>query len=87
MNQEDTNTMLAEILEKFIIYLYDKYTPKEFNCLYVLNSFIECDDDDTKKLFIFNLFKNSGYFNEIQYFIYQQYFTCYFEKLKLKEFR
>ena len=24
MNQEDINTMLAEILEKFIIYMYDE---------------------------------------------------------------
>lgn len=86
MNQEDINTMLAEILEKFIIYMYDsKSADEEFNYEFIINSFINCDDNYTTKLFIFNLFENSGYMNEIRYYMYQQYFSFIDDDIKFDE--
>jgi len=80
MNQEDINTMLSEILEKFIIYMYDEYNPEEFNYEFIIANFIDCEENDTIKLFIFNLFKNSGYFNQFQQEIIYSYFSMYDEE-------
>jgi hypothetical protein len=75
MNQEDINTMLAEILEKFIIYMYDKSTNEDFNYEFIIANFIDCEEDDTTKLFIFNLFQKNIYYNQIQKHIRYIYFT------------
>jgi len=75
MDTEDTTKMLTEILEEFIIYMYNEYKTEDFNYEFILNNFVECDDDNTKKLFIFNLFKKSIYYNQSQEQIKYYYFT------------
>jgi hypothetical protein len=66
MDTENTITMLTEVLEEFIIYMYDKCKNEEFNYEFILNKFVDCEEDDTIKLFIFNLFQKNIYYNQIQ---------------------
>lgn len=75
MNTEDTTKMLTEILEEFIIYMYNEYKTEDFNYEFILNSFVDCDDDCKIMLYIFNLFKKSIYYNKVQKTIRYIYFT------------
>ena len=75
MDTENTITMLTEVLEEFIIYMFDKCKNEDFNYEFILNNFVNCDNDDTIKLFIFNLFQKNIYYNQIQQHIRYIYFT------------
>jgi hypothetical protein len=77
---EDTTKMLTEILEEFIIYMYNECKNEDLNYKFILNNFIECNADDTTQLFIFNLFKKNIYYNQSQEQIKYYYFTYHGEE-------
>jgi len=75
MDTKDTTKMLTEILEEFIIYMYNEFKNEHLNYEFILANFIDCDEDDTTKLFIFNLFQKNIYYNQSQEQIKYYYFT------------